>query len=98
MARKKKYYRRVQVPADVANGIADTIANEYSDWICAADYVVPLWWSLRQKPGVIKAGNLTFQGEDPVLVGGSPRQSQGNICDEKWQLGGGWAGVSAPPR
>ena len=87
--KEKNITERVQVPADVANGMVTTLLKN-----------VPLnaqqtTWSMvvaTPKPRVIKLA-ITFEGEDPVLVEGSSRKARHYRV--KVELGG-VAGVVAP--
>jgi hypothetical protein len=87
--REKNITERVQVPADVANGMLTTLLKNLP---LNAQQTMLSMVVATPKPRVIKLA-ITFQGEDPVLVGGSPRKARHYLV--KVELGG-VAGAVAP--
>jgi len=86
---EKNITERVQVPADVANGMLTTLLKNLP---LNAQQTMLSMVVATPKPRVIKLA-ITFQGEDPVLVGGSPRKARHYLV--KVELGG-VGGVVAP--
>jgi hypothetical protein len=87
--KEKNITERVQVPADVANGMLTTLLKNLP---LNSQQTMLSMVVATPKPRVIKLA-ITFQGEDPVLVGGSPRKARHYLV--KVELGG-VAGVVAP--
>src|SRR5712672_366322 len=87
--KEKNITERVQVPADVANGMVTTLLKNVP---LNAQQTMLSMVVATPKPRVIKLA-ITFQGEDPVLVGGSSRKARHYLV--KVELGG-VAGVVAP--
>jgi hypothetical protein len=87
--KEKNLTERVQLPADVANGMVTTLLKNVP--LNAPQTIVSMVVA-TPKPRTIKLA-ITFQGEEPVLVGGSSRKARHYIV--KLELGG-VAGVVAP--
>jgi len=85
----KNLTERVQVPADVANGMVTTLLKNVP---ANAQQLVLSMVVATPKPRTIKLA-ITFQGEEPVLVGGASRKARHYVV--KVELGG-VAGVVAP--
>jgi hypothetical protein len=87
--KEKNLSERVQVPADVANGMVTILLKNMP---VNADQMTLSMVVATPKPRTIKLA-ITFQGEDPVLVGGSSRKARHYLV--KVELGG-VTGVVAP--
>ena len=87
--REKNISERIQVPADVANGMLTTLLKNVP---ANAQQITFSLVIATPKPRTIKLA-ITFQGEEPVLAGGSSRKARHYLV--KVELGG-VAGVVAP--
>jgi hypothetical protein len=87
--KEKNISERVQLPADVANGMVTTLLKNVP---ANAEQISLSMVVATPKPRTVKLA-ITFQGEDPVLVGGSSRKARHYLV--KVELGG-VAGVVAP--
>jgi hypothetical protein len=86
---EKNISERVQIPADVANGMLTTLLKNLP---ANAQQITFSMVIATPKPRTIKLA-VTFQGEEPVLAGGSSRKARHYLV--KVELGG-VAGVVAP--
>ena len=87
--KEKNITERIQVPADVANGMVTTLLKNVPPNVEGITLSMVV---ATPKPRVIKL-TITYQGEDPVLIAGSSRKARHYLV--KVELGG-VAGVVAP--
>jgi hypothetical protein len=87
--KEKNITERIQVPTDVSNGMLTTLLKNVQPNVEGITLSMVV---ATPKPRVIKLA-ITYQGEDPVLIAGSPRKARHYLV--KVELGG-VAGVVAP--